>query len=114
MVFTDYIFSCNVIDSLYTENNMSFYGKSGYLRTIGDSVIRANLIKGYKISYGNFNIYSSNISVTGNVKSINYTNPEDNFIIVDSNIPLDTSLVGSYIHILNSDKLDNSYLIKKN
>jgi hypothetical protein len=65
------------------------------------------------ISFYNFKLNSEHFILKGNVKSINYSNPDDNHIYVNTNIPLDSSLIGSYIHIKNSDRYDNSYEIKK-
>ncbi|MGV3510083.1 MAG: heparinase II/III domain-containing protein [Sphingobacteriaceae bacterium] len=108
----DYIVYNQSDKSLKLSNGITMDGKLGYIRVKQGKAARAFLVNGSEFKYSKMHLKADGM-ITGKVLKMNKQFEGGGWILVDTVLPIDESLIGEQIMIATNSERDASYTIKK-
>jgi hypothetical protein len=103
---------CNFSDRpIRIPSGPKLMGAIGFVRQDGQNVIQMNLVDGSNLSYWNTDL-TAQAELTGHVVAMNKELSGGGWILVNSQLPTDGSLIGRKIMIANHNERDSCYTIR--
>lgn len=110
--YIDYIVYNQSDKRIKLSNGIAMNGKLGYVREKQGKAIRGIMVNGSELRYEDLNLKADGV-ITGKVLKMNKQFEGGGWILVDTALPTDESLIGEQIMIATNGERDATYTIKK-
>jgi hypothetical protein len=108
----DIFVSCDQPTEVRVEGDLYFHGLAGLVRQDQHGTQQVRMVGGTRLTTADVNLETEVGILRGTVTGVDVSDPENNLVYLDPQLPVGNNLIGRTIHFHNDLQLDTSYEIK--